>query len=36
MLMAHDDMEFGTGMLCNMAEALSVSVRHGRSALPSM
>jgi hypothetical protein len=29
-------MEFGTDMLCSSAEALSMSVRNGRSALPSM
>jgi hypothetical protein len=35
-LTAHDHTEFGTDMLCIIADALSLSVRHGRFALPSM
>jgi hypothetical protein len=34
-LIAHDHMEFGTDMLCTSTKALSMSVRHGRYALPS-
>jgi hypothetical protein len=36
MLITHDHMEFGRYMLCNIAKALSLSVRQGRSTLPSM
>jgi hypothetical protein len=34
--MAHDHMLLGTDMACNMEEAQSRSVRHGRSAFPSI
>jgi hypothetical protein len=35
-LIAHDHIEFGTNMMCIIATALSLNVRQGRSALPSM